>query len=110
MPRAPLRTSSPALRRPIRALAHEPLLAQLGKMTGETEYFDDAAQQMIGMSARLFSTSNGPFDHSWFANMDDDARFYWGRPDGQIEDICVGTTAAYDAVYYYNRPTGLTAM
>ena len=27
------------------------------------------------------------------------------RPDGQIEGICVGTTAAYDAVYYYNRPT-----
>jgi rhamnogalacturonyl hydrolase YesR len=32
------------------------------------------------------------------------------RPDGQIEGICVGTTAAYDAVYYYNRPTALHAM
>jgi rhamnogalacturonyl hydrolase YesR len=32
------------------------------------------------------------------------------RPDGQIEGICVGTTAAYDAVYYYNRPTELKAM
>jgi rhamnogalacturonyl hydrolase YesR len=32
------------------------------------------------------------------------------RPDGQIEGICVGTTAAYDAVYYYNRPTDLGAM
>jgi rhamnogalacturonyl hydrolase YesR len=32
------------------------------------------------------------------------------RPDGQIEGICVGTTAAYDAVYYYNRPTALNAM
>ena len=32
------------------------------------------------------------------------------RPDGQIEGICVGTTAAYDAVYYYNRPTDLNAM
>jgi hypothetical protein len=32
------------------------------------------------------------------------------RPDGQIEGICVGTTAAYDAVYYYNRPTELGAM
>jgi len=26
------------------------------------------------------------------------------RPDGRIEGICVSTTAAYDAVYYYNRP------
>jgi hypothetical protein len=32
------------------------------------------------------------------------------RPDGQIEGICVGTTAAYDAVYYYHRPTALNAM
>jgi len=32
------------------------------------------------------------------------------RPDGQIEGICVGTNAAYDAVYYYNRPTELGAM
>jgi len=32
------------------------------------------------------------------------------RADGQIEGICVGTTAAYDAVYYYNRPTDLKAM
>jgi rhamnogalacturonyl hydrolase YesR len=30
--------------------------------------------------------------------------------DGRIEGICVGTTAAYDAVYYYNRPTDLGAM
>jgi rhamnogalacturonyl hydrolase YesR len=32
------------------------------------------------------------------------------RPDGRIEGICVSTTAAYDAVYYYNRPTDLGAM
>ena len=32
------------------------------------------------------------------------------RPDGRIEGICVSTTAAYDAVYYYNRPTDLNAM
>jgi unsaturated rhamnogalacturonyl hydrolase len=32
------------------------------------------------------------------------------RPDGQIEGICYATTAAYDALYYYNRPTRLDAM
>jgi rhamnogalacturonyl hydrolase YesR len=32
------------------------------------------------------------------------------RADGQIDGICVGTTAAYDAVYYYNRPTDVRAM
>jgi len=186
-----------------------PFLAQMGQATGDARYFDDAARQVVGMSARLFNSENGLFDHSWFADMDDDARFYWGRgggwmmmamaellsvmpgshpdrpkvleifrrgargavetqgsaglwhqlldrtdsyletsasamftfaiargvnrgwlpvayapvaqsgwralearirPDGQIEGICVGTTAAYDAVYYYNRPTELKAM
>jgi unsaturated rhamnogalacturonyl hydrolase len=32
------------------------------------------------------------------------------RSDGRIEGICVSTTAAYDAVYYYNRPTDPGAM
>jgi rhamnogalacturonyl hydrolase YesR len=32
------------------------------------------------------------------------------REDGRIEGICVSTTAAYDSVYYYNRPTDLKAM
>ena len=32
------------------------------------------------------------------------------RSDGRIEGICVSTTAAYDSVYYYNRPTDLNAM
>ena len=32
------------------------------------------------------------------------------RGDGRIEGICVSTTAAYDPVYYYNRPTDLNAM
>jgi hypothetical protein len=36
-----------------------PFLAQLGKMTSETKYFDDAARQVIGMSARLFDRHPG---------------------------------------------------
>jgi unsaturated rhamnogalacturonyl hydrolase len=30
--------------------------------------------------------------------------------DGRVEGICFATTAAYDLVYYYNRPTRLEAM
>ena len=32
------------------------------------------------------------------------------RPDGMVEGICFATTAAYDATYYYNRPTRIDAM
>jgi unsaturated rhamnogalacturonyl hydrolase len=186
-----------------------PFLAQMGALMGERRYFDDAARQVTGMSERLFDRSKGLYDHSWFEDAPNDARFFWGRgagwmlmamaellsvmpadhpdrakvldqfqravqgaaavqggtgmwhqlmdrtdsyletsatamftfaiargvnrgwisaayapvaqtgwraleqrvrPDGQIEGICVGTTAAYDALYYCNRPTALNAM
>jgi len=186
-----------------------PFLAQMGKLTGNRAYFDDAARQVIQMSARLQDKTTGLYDHSWFENAAYDPKFYWGRgggwalmanaellsvlpedhpdrarlleifgrgvqavaaaqsgnglwhqlvdktdsyletsasamftfaiargvnrgwlapvyapvaqagwqalatrirPDGRIEGICVSTTAAYDAVYYYNRPTDLGAM
>jgi unsaturated rhamnogalacturonyl hydrolase len=186
-----------------------PFLAQMGVLTGERRYFDDAIRQVVGMSARLFDGTRNLYDHSWFENAPNDARFFWGRgagwmlmsmaellsvlpadhpdrgkvleqfqravqgvaaaqggtgmwhqlldktdsylessatamftfaiargvnrgwlapafapiaqtgwralerrirQDGQIEGICVGTTAAYDSVYYYNRPTALNAM
>ena len=186
-----------------------PFLAQMGKLTGEDRYYDDAVKQVIQMSARLFDPATNLYDHSWFANATYDPKFFWGRGagwalmamaellsvlpethrdrpkvldifqrsvqgaaavqgptglwhqlldktdsyletsasamftfaiargvnrgwlspvhgpvaqtgwkavaarvrlDGQIEGICVGTTAAYDAVYYYNRPTDLGAM
>jgi rhamnogalacturonyl hydrolase YesR len=186
-----------------------PFLAQMGRLTGDRQYQDDAVRQVVQMSDRLFDRARGLYDHSWFANTDPDPKFYWGRgagwalmamaellsvlpdshpgrpavldqfrraaqgvaavqggtglwhqlldktdsyletsasamftfaiargvnrgwlaptyapiaqtgwraletrvrPDGQIEGICVGTTAAYDAVYYYNRPTELGAM
>jgi rhamnogalacturonyl hydrolase YesR len=186
-----------------------PFLAQMGKLTGDRKYFDDAARQVLQMSARLFNPANQLYAHAWFENMKYPPRFYWGRGagwaimsmtellsvmpddhpdyakvldqyqraiqgvtavqgsngmwhqvldkpdsyfessatamftfaiargvnrgwippayaavaqtgwqalrqrirgDGQIEGICVGTTAAYDALYYYNRPTALDAM
>jgi len=186
-----------------------PFLAQMGALTGERRWFDDAALQLIQSSARLQDPATGLWDHAWFENTAPDPKFYWGRasgwammaaaellsvlpadhperprvlaifqhgaqglaaaqsgnglwhqlldktdsyletsasamftfaiargvnrgwlspayapiaqtgwqalatrvrPDGRIEGICVSTTAAYDAVYYYNRPTDPGAM
>jgi unsaturated rhamnogalacturonyl hydrolase len=186
-----------------------PFLAQMGRLTGNRAYFDDAVRQAIQFSQRLQNPATGLFDHAWFQNTSPDPHFYWGRasgwafmamaellsvlpedhpgregvldifrrtaqgvvavqagnglwhqlldrtdsyletsasamftfgiargvnrgwlsaayapvaqtgwqalatrvrPDGRIEGICVSTTAAYDAVYYYNRPTDLAAM
>jgi rhamnogalacturonyl hydrolase YesR len=186
-----------------------PFLAQMGVLTGERKYFDDAARQVIQFADRLLDPNLGVFDHSWFAHEPMSPHFYWGRgagwpmmaiaellsvlpedhpqrakvleifrrgaqgaaalqggsgfwhqlldrpdsyletsatamftfaiargvnrgwlqpvfapvaqagwraveqrirPDGMIDGTCVGTTAAYDAVYYYNRPTDPAAQ
>jgi len=186
-----------------------PFLAQMGQLTGQPGYFDDAAKQVLQFSARLQDPASGLYDHAWFQNTAYDPKFYWGRgdgwalmamaelltvmppdhpsrpqvldtfqravegiaavqsgsgmwhqlldkpdsyletsasamftfaiargvnrgwlspvyapvaqtgwqaiakrvrEDGRIDGICVGTTAAYDAVYYYNRPTDTAAM
>jgi unsaturated rhamnogalacturonyl hydrolase len=186
-----------------------PLLAQMGDLTGDRKYFDDAAKQVVQYADRLMNPTTGLFDHAWFAHEPIDPKFYWGRgagwammaiaellsvmpqdhpqrgrvleiyrrgaqgaagvqsgsgmwhqlldktdsyletsatamftfaiargvnrgwlqpvygpvaqagwravearvlPDGTLDAACVQTTAAYDAVYYYNRPTDRKAM
>lgn len=186
-----------------------PFLAQMGDLTGERKYFDDAARQVVQYADRLMNPATGLFDHSWFAHEPVDPKFYWGRgagwalmaisellsvlpedhpqrakvleiyrraaqgaaavqsgtgmwhqlldktdsyletsasamftfaiargvnrgwlqpvyapvaqagwraieqrvrPEGTLDGACVQTTAAYDAVYYYNRPTDPKAM
>ena len=186
-----------------------PFLAQMGDLTGDRKYFDDAAKQVIQYAQRLMNPTTGLFDHSWFAHEPTDPKFYWGRgagwalmaisellsvmpenhpqrarvleiyrqgaqgaaavqsgtgmwhqlldktdsyletsasamftfaiargvnrgwlqpvyapvaqagwraveqrvrPEGTLDGACVQTTAAYDAVYYYNRPTDPKAM
>ncbi|MGA2193799.1 MAG: glycoside hydrolase family 88 protein [Bryobacteraceae bacterium] len=187
-----------------------PFLAQMGKLTGDRAWYDDAVRQVIQMSQRLQDLGTGLYDHAWYENTAPyDPRFFWGRgggwvlmataellsvlpenhsgrvkvldifrtaaraavevqsstgmwhqlldktdsylessatamftfsiargvnrgwltpvyapaaqtgwqalatrvhPDGRVAGICVSTTAAYDAVYYYNRPTDLDAM
>ncbi len=187
-----------------------PFLAQMGALTGDRQYFDDATRQALQFSQHLMDPATGLFDHAWFGNAGDvDPAFHWARgdawvvmalaellsvlpethpdrlkildlfrrtirghvafqsntgfwhqlvdrpdsyletsatamyafaiargvnrdwlppiyapiaqagwqavaqrirADGQVEGICYATTAAYDALYYYNRPTRLDAM
>ena len=60
-----------------------PFLAQMGKLTGDNKYFDDAVKQVIQMSARLFDWNKRLFDHGWNAvESEYDPKFYWSRSDG----------------------------
>jgi len=60
-----------------------PLLAQMGALTGDRSYFDDACKQVLQMSGRLWVPSAGCFTHAWNTqNPDDHPHYYWGRANG----------------------------
>lgn len=60
-----------------------PFLAQMGKLTGDTKYWDDAVRQVLQLSARLFVPEKGLYAHGWSENAAPySPRFYWGRANG----------------------------
>ena len=60
-----------------------PFLAQMGTLTGDTKYWDDAVRQILQLSARLFVHEKGLYAHGWSENAHPySPRFYWGRANG----------------------------
>ncbi|HWB54964.1 MAG TPA: glycoside hydrolase family 88 protein, partial [Tepidisphaeraceae bacterium] len=60
-----------------------PLLAEMGKMTGDSAYYDDAANQIKLFYSHLFVPSAGLFTHAWhMGNPDDQPNYFWGRANG----------------------------
>ncbi|MCU0409227.1 MAG: glycoside hydrolase family 88 protein [Bacteroidales bacterium] len=59
-----------------------PALAQMGALTGEKKYFDDACRQVIQFSERMFNSERHVFMHGWIQGMDPHPEFYWARCNG----------------------------
>jgi unsaturated rhamnogalacturonyl hydrolase len=59
-----------------------PALAQMGKLTGEVKYFDDAVKQVLLFSQRMFNWEKGLFMHGWVLGMEVHPRFHWARANG----------------------------
>jgi unsaturated rhamnogalacturonyl hydrolase len=59
-----------------------PALAQMGKLTGETKYFNDAVKQVLQFSHRMFNKEKGLFMHGWVEGMEPHPQFHWGRANG----------------------------
>lgn len=59
-----------------------PALAQMGKLTGNAKYYDDAVKQVKQFSARMFNKDKGVFMHGWVEGMTDHPGFYWARANG----------------------------
>lgn len=56
-----------------------PALAQIGNLRGETRCFDDAINQVVQFSERMFCRDIGLFMHGWELDMKHHPRYYWGR-------------------------------
>lgn len=62
-----------------------PFLANMGKLTGESKYYDDAAKQVLQIADRLYIPQKELFDHGWNVTSGDyDPHFYWGRANGWV--------------------------
>ncbi|WP_346861189.1 glycoside hydrolase family 88 protein [uncultured Draconibacterium sp.] len=59
-----------------------PALAQMGSYSGETKYFDDAVNQVLQFSKRMFNYDKGLYMHGWVQAMNEHPQFHWARANG----------------------------
>jgi len=59
-----------------------PSIANMGKLTGDTKYYDEALKQVLQFSERMFVKEKGLYRHGWVEGMTDHPAFYWGRANG----------------------------
>ena len=59
-----------------------PALVQMGKLTGENKYFDEAMRQINLFSDKMFVPEKGLFRHGWVESMKVHPSFFWGRANG----------------------------
>ncbi len=59
-----------------------PAIVQMGKLTGEAKYYNEAAKQIKQFSERMFVKEKGLYMHGWVESMTDHPAFFWGRANG----------------------------
>ena len=59
-----------------------PCLAQMGQLTGDRRYFDDAAKQILQFYSRMFVPEKGVWMHGWIQEMSPHPAFHWARANG----------------------------
>ncbi|GAB3642420.1 glycoside hydrolase family 88/105 protein [Spirosoma arcticum] len=59
-----------------------PALAQMGRLTGDAKYYDEAVKQVLQFSQRMFNRQKGLYMHGWVEGMSDHPEFHWARANG----------------------------
>lgn len=59
-----------------------PVIAYMGRLTGETKYYDEAIKQVLLFADRMFIPEKGLYRHGWVEAMNPHPSFHWGRANG----------------------------
>lgn len=59
-----------------------PALAYMGKASGDVRYFDEAVQQVLLFSQKMFDTKKNLFIHGYLSESALQPRYHWGRANG----------------------------
>lgn len=59
-----------------------PAIAQMGKLTGDKKYYDEAVKQISKFSRRMFNDEKGLYMHGWVEGMQTHPQFHWARANG----------------------------
>lgn len=59
-----------------------PAIANMGKLTGDTKYYDEAIKQIMQFAERMFIPEKGLYRHGWVESMNPHPAFHWGRANG----------------------------
>ncbi len=59
-----------------------PALAQMGKVTGDRKYFNEATKQVLSFAGKMFNREKGVFMHGWVETMPTHPEFHWARANG----------------------------
>ena len=59
-----------------------PAIIQMGKLTGDAKYFDEAVKQVTQFSGRMFNREKNVYMHGWVESMDVHPQFHWARANG----------------------------
>jgi unsaturated rhamnogalacturonyl hydrolase len=61
-----------------------PALAEMGSLTGDNKWYDDAVQQALQMSKHLFVPSKGLYTHGLHLHNPNVPPFFWARANGWV--------------------------
>ena len=59
-----------------------PAIVQMGMLSGDIKYFDEAVKQYQLFSKRMFNEEKGLYMHGWVQDMDPHPQFHWARANG----------------------------